>query len=223
MNGMNVIVVGCGRIGSELAYSLFKRGHRVTVMDRTDDAFEILPPDFAGRMIHGEVLERETLRRANIRAADGLAAVTSSDSLNAVIGHLARETYGIANVVVRNYELKWLPIEEALGLQVISPAKWGAQRIAELLSERSLHTVFSAGNGEVEVYEFLVPNQWAKRTCAELLPAGCLPVALTRAGVSMLPSTDQPLQAGDVLHVSASEQGAGTLLKRLGPKVEDES
>jgi trk system potassium uptake protein TrkA len=101
---MNMIVVGCGRLGAELAYRLYQKGHRVTVIDQVMNAFNNLPSDFLGRTIEGEVLNKGVLQRAGIEHADGLAVVTNSDSLNAVVAHIAHSEYNLTNVVVRNYD-----------------------------------------------------------------------------------------------------------------------
>ena len=176
-------------MGAALAYQLHRKGHQVTVIDQGDSAFDNLPPDFHGRTVEGEVLDRDVLHRAGIEQADSLAAVTDSDSVNAVIAHVARTVYHVPNVVVRNYEPRWLPLQEAFGLQVVSSASWGAQRIEELLSGASIRTVFSAGNAEVEIYELVVPEAWQGRSLQELLPESqCMAVALTRAGRASLPS-----------------------------------
>jgi trk system potassium uptake protein TrkA len=213
---MKVIVVGCGRVGSQLAYRLFQKGHQVTVIDQVAMAFDNLPPDFRGRTVEGEVLSQGVLRRAGIEQADGLAAVTNSDSLNAVVAYLARTTYDIPNVVVRNYDPRWQPLQEAFGLQVISSASWGAQRLEELLYGADIHSVFSAGNGEVEIYEFVVSETWQGRTLQELLSEiECMPAALTRSGRAMLPAYDTLLEACDVIHVSATLEGIEALRHRL--------
>ena len=213
---MNMIVVGCGRVGAELAYRLFKKGHKVTVVDPVAAAFENLPSDFRGRTIQGEALNQDVLRRAGIAQADGLAAVTHFDSTNAVVAHVARTTYHLSNVVARNYDPRWRSLHEAFGLQVISSASWGAQRIEELLSHGEGHAVFSAGNGEVQIYEFSVSPAWQGRSVRDLLLAGkCLAVSLTRAGRAWLPAPEDRLEAGDLIHVSASPDGIEALQKRL--------
>ena len=104
---MNIIVVGCGRVGAELAYRLFQQGHQVTVIDYLSTAFANLPPDFRGRTIQGEALNQQVLHRAGIEKADGLAMVTSSDTVNAVVAHAAKMVYGISNIIVRNYDPRW--------------------------------------------------------------------------------------------------------------------
>jgi trk system potassium uptake protein TrkA len=213
---MNIIVIGCGRVGAELAYRLYQKGHQVTVVDQLDTAFDNLPPDFRGRMVEEEVLNQDVLRRAGIEQADGLAAVTNSDSVNAVVAHVARTAYHVPNVVVRNYDPSWRPLHEAFGLQVVSSASWGAQRLEELLYHAEIRTVFSAGNGEVEIYEFSVPEAWHGRSLQDLLPEGqCLAVALTQAGRAILPSYETLLEAGDVVLLSATATGIEVLRQRL--------
>lgn len=213
---MNIIIVGCGRVGAELAYRLFQKGHQVAIIDQVVSALHNLPTDFRGRTVHGEALATDILRRAGIEQADGLAAVTNSDSLNAVVAHVARTVYHVPQVVVRNYHPRWRALHEAFGLQVVSSTSWGAQRIEELLYPSFAKCVFSAGNGEVEIYELSVSEAWHGRTLQDLLHAGqCLAVALTRAGKAILPSPGERLEGGDILYLSSTMEGIETLRERL--------
>jgi trk system potassium uptake protein len=213
---MFMIVVGCGRVGSELAYGLYKKGHEVAIIDHVGGSFSHLPPDYRGRTIEGEVLSEDVLRRTGIEHAGGLAAVTNSDAVNAVVGHVARAVYNVHNVVVRNYDPRWRELHEAFGLQVVSSTAWGAGRIEELLSHPFGRSVLSAGNGEVEVFEIPVPDAWRGRPIEELLPPGgeCLAVSITRAGKAMLPRPGLRFDAGDVVHVSATLAGMNELRGR---------
>ena len=150
---MYVIVVGCGRMGSDLTARLSRRGHAVTVVDFVGSSFQHLDPAYRGRTIEAESLGEGVLKRAGIEHAHALAAVTNSDAVNAVVAHVARIVFKVPNVVARNYDPRWRPLHEALGLQSVSSTVWGAQRFEEMLETPSLRSVFSAGNGEVEVYE----------------------------------------------------------------------
>jgi trk system potassium uptake protein len=219
---MNFIVVGCGRVGAELCYHLFRNGHLVVVVDINKDAFNRLHPDFRGRTLEGEGLAEGVLERAGIREARGLAAVTNSDTLNAVVAHAARTIYNVPNVVARNYDPNLRSIIEAFGLQTVGSTYWGAQRVEELLINPSQKIVYSAGNGEVEVYEFKITEYWNGRSLGELLgPLGqCYPVALSRAGRSFLPEPGVHLQTGDLLNVSSTFEGIGALMARLSGKEE---
>ena len=213
---MSVIVVGCGRVGSELAFILGRRGRDVTVIDHVGSSFSHLDPAYRGRTIEAEPLAEGVLEKAGIREAQALAAVTNSDAVNAVVAHVARTVYRVPNVVARNYDPRWRALHEAMGLQSVSSTAWGAQRIEELLESTRLRAVFSAGNGEVELYEVAVPERWAGRTLAQLVDGiACSPVSLTHGGRASLPEPGRVLAAGDVVHVTAAIEGADLLGRRL--------
>jgi trk system potassium uptake protein TrkA len=210
-------------VGAELCYRLFKSGHQVVVVDNRKEAFNRLHPDFRGRTLEGEGLAESVLERAGIREADGLAAVTNSDTLNAVVAHVAREFYDVPTIVARNYDPNLRPVIEAFGFQTVGSTYWGAQRVEELLMNPSHRVVYSPGNGEVEVYEITIPENWNGRTLGELLDPieqQCQPVALARAGRAFLPEPGTQLQAGDLLNVSCTFEGIGALTARLSKKPE---
>jgi trk system potassium uptake protein TrkA len=219
---MNFIVIGCGRVGAELAHHLFKSGHQVVVVDANKQAFNRLHSDFRGRTLEGEGLAESVLERAGVREADGLAAVTNSDALNAVVSHAAREFYNVPVVVARNYDPSLRDLMEAFGLQTVGSTIWGAQRVEELLVNPSEKVVYSAGNGEVEIYEVRIPEAWNNSTLGELMESlsDCRAVALTRAGRSSLPEADTKLHTGDLLNVSSTFRGIEALAACLSRKAE---
>jgi trk system potassium uptake protein TrkA len=214
---LKVIVVGCGRVGSQLANRLYQKKMQVTVIDESKIAFDNLDPGFRGRTLEGDVLSQDMLKRAGIENADSLAAVTSSDTLNVVVAHIATTVHHVPYVVARNYEPRYRSLYESFGVNAISTSDWGAQRIEELLAGVSLKTVFSAGNGEVEVYELAIPESWSGRRLSDLVGGcGCVPVAVTRAGKAMLPDLGAQLQTGDVVHISATFEGIEDIRKQMG-------
>jgi trk system potassium uptake protein TrkA len=219
---MNIIVVGCGRVGAELSFRLFKSGHQVVVVDSDRDAFNRLNSEFRGRTLEGEGLAENVLERAGIKDAHGLAAVTNSDTLNAVVAHTARIVYNVPIVVARNYDPDLRVVIEAFGLQTVSSTYWGAQRVEELLTNPTQKAVYSAGNGEIEIYEIIIPPTWNDRLLGDLMGPvkQCYPVALTRAGRSSLPEAGTILKVGDVLNVSTTFEGIGVLSARLSGKAE---
>jgi trk system potassium uptake protein TrkA len=219
---MNFIVVGSGRVGAELAMRLFKSGHQVVVVDQNEAAFNRIDPEFRGRTIHGEALQEDVLTRAGIKEADGLAAVTNSDSLNAVVAHVARSVFDVPYVVCRNYDPHLRSMLETFGIQLVSSTAWGSQRTEEMLTGVSTKAVFSAGNGEVEVYELAVPDSWHGRLWGDLSTGldGLLPVAITRGGRAILPTAETQLESGDLVNVSATFDGIKALRARLGDESE---
>ncbi len=213
---MKIIVVGCGRLGAELASRLSKAGNSVSVIDSHEQSFNKLPSDFIGRTHEGNGLQQDVLVRAGIETADGLAAVTDSDAINAVVARVAQAKYHIRNVVARNYDPMLRSLYEDLGLQVISSTSWGAQRVKELLYDADFNSVFSAGNGEVEIYEFKVSPKWNGRALHELLTKGdCVPIAVTRAGRAVLPDPEMLLAVDDIIHFSATFEGINQMRARL--------
>lgn len=216
---MNIIVVGCGKLGAELAFRLFRRSQSVTIIDRSPGAFDNLPSDFQGRMCEGEALNRDVLHRAGIENTDALAAVTNSDSVNAVIGYIAQSIYGVGNVVVRNYNPNCRSIFEAFGLQVISSTSWGAQRLEEMIYHSDIRAIFSPGNGEVEIYEMVIPEYWNNKKIVDLLTTDdCIAVSLTHAGISSMPSSEAVMKMGDILHISTTFEGIEQIRSRLQKK-----
>jgi len=214
---MNIIVVGCGRLGADLAYRLSQRPDiRMAVVDINPLAFIKLPDDYRGRIIEGDALARDTLERAGIEHADALAAVTDSDALNAVVGHVARSVFNVPVVVARNFDPDTLELYEIFGLQVVSATSWGSQRIEEMLHHGEMRAVFSSGNGEVEIYEVVVPERWHGRQLRELIDSDdVLPTAVTRGGRAFLPAFHTVLEKGDILQVSALMGGIERLRNRL--------
>ncbi len=212
-----IIIVGCGRVGIELAQSVASQGYPVAVMDSNPKAFDRLGPSFRGRMVQGDALDQDALKRAGIENAHGLAAVTASDSSNIVTARIARDIYHVDHVVARVYDPVRGPIYERLGLQTIASSSWGAKRIEQLLLHPGLQSVITAGNGEVQIFEIAVPEAWNGRRLGDVLPAGeALPVALARGGRGQLPALDTTLQTQDFLHVSATATGAASLRQLLG-------
>ena len=219
---MKAIIVGCGRIGAELGYRLFKRGHDVSIIDNVPASFNNLPTDFEGRVHEGDALNQDVLIRAGIEHCDVIAAVTNNDALNMVVSHVAKSEFNVTNIIARNYDPHVRELFEVFGIQVVSSTSWGAQRLEELMYHSEARTVFSAGNGEVEVYELTIPKEWNGKTVGQLIPCDdCRPIAITRAGKAFLANTSSVLQSGDLLNVAATFDGIEETRKVLQNSAEE--
>src|SRR3990170_3610224 len=119
-----IVVVGCGRVGAELAMSISRQGHTITVIDVNPRTFDRLGPNFKGKTVQGEGLDRDVLQRAGIETAHALAAVTASDSANIVTARIARDLYHVPHVVARVYNPRRAPIYEKLNLQTVASSSW---------------------------------------------------------------------------------------------------
>lgn len=145
---MKVVIMGCGRAGSQLATTLDREGHDVTVLDVNEYQFtRFLPESFGGRKITGNGIDQDVLRRAGIEGADAFVAVTAGDNRNVMACQIAKHIFGVPRVVCRIYD----PIREQmyhnLGLRTICPTKVGARLLKEALEAEETEPVASHEGG----------------------------------------------------------------------------
>jgi len=213
---MRVIVVGCGRMGSELAIQLSHDGHAVTVVDISPQAFYRLGPAFKGRTVEGVGFDRDVLIRAGVERADALAAVTAGDNRNIVIARVARNVFRVPKVVARLYDPRRAEIYQRLGLQTISSTAWGVSRFIQLLAHPDLHVASTLGNGEVEVVEFEVPAHWVSRSVNNVNVPGEINVtAVSRNGKTFIPTLGTVFQDGDRAAITVLATSRGRLEELL--------
>lgn len=124
---MNVIIVGCGRVGAELARILDIDGHEVTVIDQESDAFNRLAEGLSVKTMVGDGTDMETLVRAGIKEANAFAAVTNGDNRNIMAAQIAQRIFNVPNVVCRIYDPLRQQTYKALGVRSISPTIVGAK------------------------------------------------------------------------------------------------
>jgi len=130
---MNVVIMGCGRVGAQLASLLDAEGHKVTVLDVDAYSFRRLPSTFGGTALIGDGTDEEMLKKAGISEADAFVAVTQGDNRNVVGAQIAKHVFNIPKVVCRIYDPLRKDVYEALGLETISPTTVFAQMLKEKL------------------------------------------------------------------------------------------
>ncbi|HEX2849803.1 MAG TPA: TrkA family potassium uptake protein [Acidimicrobiales bacterium] len=215
---MKIIVIGCGRVGAGLARDLEARHRTVAVVDTDPGVFDRLGPTFRGARIGGSGMDRRVLERAGIEHADGLAAVTGADEVNAVVARLASRVFRVPRVVARLYDERAAELYQRLGIQAISPVAWGIHRLGDLLTFSEVSPVATLGGGAVEVVESRVPATLAGRLAAELqVPGEVDVIAVTRHGATTLATAGTEFEEGDVVHLavnSASKERLEALLGR---------
>jgi trk system potassium uptake protein TrkA len=120
---MNVLVVGCGRLGTRLASILDRHGHDVAVIDSNEDAFQNLGSDFSGITVVGMPLDMTVLKKAGVENCDAMAVVTPDDNLNITVSQIAQEFFGVKNVVARISDPAREKVFQSFGLKTICPTK----------------------------------------------------------------------------------------------------
>ncbi|MEO7836235.1 MAG: TrkA family potassium uptake protein [Acidimicrobiales bacterium] len=213
---MHVIVVGCGRVGSELAGKLDALGHSVAVIDKDRRAFQrYLPERWGGRAVLGFGFDRDHLEQAGIQEAQALAATTGGDNSNILTARIARETYQIRNVVARIQDPRRAAIYERLGIPTVAQVAWTTDQVARRLFPEESVTEWNDVSGNLVLIERALPDGWAGKKVAALgEPGRFRVVALTRAGAARL-AGNLVGQEGDVLHVMVAKSSLDELESRL--------
>ena len=130
---MHIVIMGCGRVGAQLAGLLDVEGHQVTVLDVDAYSFRRLPATFKGTALVGDGIDEEVLRKADIENADAFVAVTQGDNRNVMAAQIAQHLFKIPKVVCRIYDPLRYDIYESLGIEAISPTTVFAQLLKEKL------------------------------------------------------------------------------------------
>ncbi|HUR17551.1 MAG TPA: TrkA family potassium uptake protein [Acidimicrobiales bacterium] len=217
MGAMHVIVVGCGRVGSELAAKMDSLGHSVAVIDKDRRAFQrYLPERWGGRAVLGFGFDQDHLEQAGVHEAHALAATTGGDNSNILTARIAREKYQIRNVVARIQDPRRAAIYERLGIPTVAQVAWTTDQVARRLFPEESVSEWNDVTGELLLLERVLPGVWAGKKLAKLgQPGKFRVVALTRAGSPRLIGSEGVGQDGDVLHVMATKSALDELEDRL--------
>ncbi|HOJ00793.1 MAG TPA: TrkA family potassium uptake protein [Anaerolineaceae bacterium] len=200
---MKVIVIGCGRLGINIAREMDQRGNEVVVIDKDALTFENLGKTFRGSTVVGIGFDRDILAKAGVDLADALVAVTSSDEANVVTARIAKFVFRVPKVVARVYDPRKAEIYRRLGIPTISPVTMAGERISEMLSFSQLKTVMTIGSGEVLITEVEMTAPFQGKKMAQLeIPNVAHPISLTRDGKTMMAMPNQQLEMGDVVHLA---------------------
>lgn len=195
---MRVIVVGCGRVGSQLATLLSVEGHDVVVIDRDPDAFRRLGTAFNGITLVGLGFDEEILEAAGTRNADALAAVTDFDNTNLMAAEVARKLFSVKHVVARLYNPDRERTYQQLGLDHVC----GTTIVAKVLLEKILvgHGHHLTHMGDVEIIEFKANGEADGRRVRDIeLDRRFRVSAIMRGDVTLIPEPDFVIMSGDII------------------------
>lgn len=221
---MRVIVVGCGRVGSELAVRLEREGHDVVVIDKNTNAFRRLPENWTGEKVIGFGFDRDDLTRAGIQRTDALAAVTSGDNSNILTARIARETFDVESVVARIYDPRRAAIYQRLGIPTVATVSWTVDQVIRRLLPDEAITAWTDPSGGVNMVEHLLPDSLCGKNMSELADGDRFrPVMVTRGGQARIVGPNMIGQEGDSVHFVARTDAMEDLARRMreGSTVEE--
>lgn len=213
---MNVIIVGCGRVGSELAKILGGEGHNVVIIDRNPSSFNRLGSSFNGLTQVGNGFDLELLRQADVEKADAFCAVTNGDNTNIICAQVAKKIFHIPTVIARVYDPHRANIYRSLGLDILS----GTILFAFMIRDKIVESRFSSylietkdlGVLEIEVREDLIG-----KTVKDLnVPKEFMIVAIRKMQGVVIPELTTVLQKSDVLMAVVKVESLARIKERFG-------
>jgi trk system potassium uptake protein TrkA len=204
---VHFVIMGCGRVGSTLAHILEDQGHTVAVVDSNEAAFRRLGSHFAGKRVTGIGFDRDTLIEAGIEDAHAFAAVSSGDNSNILAARVARETFGVDNVVARIYDPGRAEVYQRLGIPTVATVRWTADQMIRRLLPHGTEPEWRDPSGTIRLSEVLVDSAWIGEKISHLEEESGARIAfLTRLGEGLLPNPATVLQEGDLVHVVMRDQ-----------------
>jgi trk system potassium uptake protein len=217
---MRVIVMGCGRVGSELSLNLIEAGHDVAVIDKKESAFVKYPPGDA-RQVVGLGFDRDILEEAGIKEAEAFVAVSSGDNSNIVSARVALEHYHVPKVIARIYDPRRAEIYERLNIPTVATTKWGVKQIQLMLLHDRTELRESMGGGELLRMRVPVPPHLVGKPVNSLnVPGKVMVIGVSRGGGGFLPAADSMMQNGDYLGIVLVKDGMDLLDQQLVPASE---
>ncbi|GAA4190021.1 TrkA family potassium uptake protein [Streptosporangium oxazolinicum] len=220
---MHIVIMGCGRVGSTLAHILEDSGHSVAIIDRDPQAFRRLRAGFRGRRVTGIGFDRDVLEEAGIEAAGAYVAVSSGDNSNIISARVARETFGVDNVVARIYDSRRAEVYQRLGIPTVATVRWTADQILRRVLPEGAEPLWRDPSGCVVLAEVAYHPGWIGTPTRDLeAAAGTRLAFINRIGDTLLPRNDSVVQEGDVLHVMAVEADMDRINKVLSGAPEEE-
>ncbi|WP_433336071.1 potassium channel family protein [Spirillospora sp. CA-294931] len=221
---MHIVIMGCGRVGSTLAHILEDKGHSVAIIDQNPEAFRRLRSGFKGRRITGFGFDRDVIAEAGIEQASAFVAVSSGDNSNIISARVARETFGVDNVVARIYDPRRAEVYQRLGIPTVATVRWTADQILRRLLPEGAEPLWRDPTGEVVLAELETGRAWVGSKVVGLEEAASTRVAfLSRMGEALVPEPDTVIQDGDVVHIMGRSDDLERVHQAVATRNEGES
>lgn len=198
---MNIIIIGCGKVGSELAGVLDKRGNDVSVIDRDERNFDRLPGDFSGFTTAGVPIDQEVLRKAGIESCDAVCAITQDDNLNIMAAQLAKDIFRVERVFARISDPDKVDVFQGFGIQTVCPTALTVDAALAAIEDVSEQAELRIQRNTVRFTTMDMPPEFVGKLPSDIeLEEGESLFAIVRANGAFL------LYTGQVITLSAQDK-----------------
>lgn len=222
---MNIIIVGCGKVGSTLAEQLSNENHNLVVIDEKAEKVHAITDSLDAMGIVGNGVNHKTLMEAGITTADLLIAVTGDDEKNLLCCVIAKKT-GHCQTIARvrnplyNEEIDFLKKEFGLAM-IINPEQATAYDIARIFQFPSAVRVDTFAKGQAELLHFKVrkdsPLIGVKlKNFQQTFRANVLICIVVRGDETIIPNGEFEFQENDIIAISGQRKHVMDFLRRLG-------
>jgi trk system potassium uptake protein TrkA len=213
---MDIMIVGCGRVGSQLALILSREGHNVTIIDKNPDSFKRLGATFNGVTALGSAFDEKLLKELNIEKQAAFISVTSGDNTNLMASQIAKKMFNVPKVMARVYDPTRADIYKKLGLDIISGTVLVAAMIRDKIIENRF-TGYLVESGELGVIEIVATQDFIGKTVGELnMPDEFLVVAIDRKKGVVIPQPNTRIESGDKIMGVVRTKGLEMIKERFG-------
>ncbi len=165
---MNILIVGCGKVGSRLASVLSKEGHDVSVVDKDERSFSQLDDDFSGITVTGIPIDQDVLRSAGIENCDALAAMTPDDNVNIMVSQVGKEIFGVTKVVTRIYDPAREDVFSHFGLSTICPTNMTVDTVRNYLLEDGNARTIHIGFHTFGFFDYPLPSEYKESNIGDI-------------------------------------------------------
>lgn len=155
---MNILIIGCGKVGASLASKLNDMGHDVSIVDKDETRFELLTKNFTGFMTCGVPIDQDVLRRAGIENCDALAAVSDDDNVNIMASEVAKEIFKVPIVIARIYDLKRKDVFSHFGLHTVCPTNLTVAAVCSSIIQNEIPQIINIGDKTINFTTEIVPK-----------------------------------------------------------------
>jgi len=194
---MNIMIVGCGRVGSQLAVLLSQEGHNVTIIDKNVDSFKRLGGTFNGVTAVGNAFDEKLLRELKVDKQDAFVSVTSGDNTNLMASQIARKMFKVPRVIARVYDPQRADIYKKFDLDIISGTILVAAMIRDKIIENRF-TGYLVETGELGVIEIIATKELAGKRVSDMnIPDEFSVVVIERKKKVIITETFTKIELGD--------------------------